>query len=73
MDDLSPQIHSDFSPDASYEVKLRFALGQSYWHMGRYMEARKVLEKALMVCNEEGIKETRERAGIATELGWIYM
>ena len=73
MDDLSPQIHSNFSPDASHEVKLRFALGHSYWHMGRYMKARNVLEKALMVSNEEGIKETREGAGIASELGWIYM
>ena len=41
--------------------------------MGRYMEAREVLEKALIVCNEEGIKKTREGAGIAKELGWIYM
>ena len=37
------------------------------------MEAREVLEKALMVCNEEGIRQTREGAGIAKELGWIYM
>ena len=36
------------------------------------MEAREVLEKALIVCNEEGIKETREGAGIASELGLIY-
>ena len=70
---LSSQIHSDFCPDAGHEVKLRFALGQSYRHMGRYKEAREVLEKALVVCNEEGIRETREGAGIAKELGWIYM
>ena len=70
---LSSQIPSDFSPDAGHEVKLRFALGQSYRHMGRYTEAREVLEKALIVCNEEGIRETREGAGIAKELGWIYM
>ena len=37
------------------------------------MEAREVLEKARMVFNEESIKETREGAGIAKELGWIYM
>ena len=72
MDNLSPQIHSDFLNDATREVKLRFALGQSYRHMGRYMEAREVLEKALVVCNEEGIRETREGAGVASELGWIY-
>ena len=72
MDNLSPQIHSNFSHDASCEVKLRFVLGQSYWHMGRYMEGRKVLEKALVVCNEEGIRETWEGAGVAYELGWIY-
>ena len=36
------------------------------------MEAREVLEKALVVCNEEGIRETREGAGVASELGWIY-
>ena len=36
------------------------------------MEAREVLEKALMVCDEEGIRETREGAGIASGLGWIY-
>ena len=41
--------------------------------MGKYMEAREVLEKALMVCNKEGIKETREGAGVAADLGWIYM
>ena len=70
---LSPQIHSDFHSDASHEVKLRFALGQSYRHMGRYMEAREMLEKALVVCNEEGIQETREGAGIAKELGLIYL
>ena len=40
--------------------------------MGRYKEAREVLEKALVVCNEEGIKETGEGADIANELGWIY-
>ena len=73
MDNFSPQIHSDSSPDASHEVKLGFVLGQSYQHMGRNMEAREVLEKALTVCNEEGIKETREGAGVAKELGWIYM
>ena len=37
------------------------------------MEAREVLEKALVVCNKEGIRETGEGAGIVTELGWIYM
>ena len=37
------------------------------------MEAREVLEKALMVCNKEGVKETKEGANIATELGWTYM
>ena len=37
------------------------------------MEAREVLKKARMVCNEEGIKETREGARVAFELGWIYM
>ena len=37
------------------------------------MEAREMLEKALIVCNEEDIKETREGAGIVTELGLIYM
>ena len=37
------------------------------------MEAREVLEKALMVCSKEGIRETREGAGIAKELGWICM
>ena len=37
------------------------------------MEAREVLEKALIVCNEEGIKEAREGAGVAADLGWIYM
>ena len=68
---LSLQIHSDFSPDARHEVKLRFALGQSYHHMGRYMEAKEMLEKALTVCNEEGITETREGAGITKELGWV--
>ena len=72
MDNLSPQIHSDFSPDVSHEVKLRFTLGQSYGHMGKYMEARKVLEKAVRVCDKEGIKETLEGAGIVPELGWIY-
>ena len=36
------------------------------------MEAREVLEKALVVCNEEGIKETREGARVANELGLIY-
>ena len=41
--------------------------------MGRYMEAREMLEKALMLCNEEGIQETRDGAGIAKELGLIYM
>ena len=40
--------------------------------MGRYMEAREVLEKALMVFNEEGIRETREGAVISKQLGWIY-
>ena len=73
MDNLSPQIHSDFSPDVSHEVKLRFTLGQSYRHIVRYMKAREMLEKALRVCNEQGIKETREGAGIVTELGLIYM
>lgn len=37
------------------------------------MEAREMLENALMVCNEEGIQETREGAGIAKELGLIYL
>ena len=37
------------------------------------MEAREVLEKALMVCNKEGLKETREVASVAAELGWIYV
>ena len=41
--------------------------------MGRYKEAREVLEKALVLCNEEGLKETREGAGIAKQLGVIYM
>ena len=36
------------------------------------MEAREMLEKALMVCNEEGIRETREGARVADELGWVY-
>ena len=40
--------------------------------MGRYREAREVLEKAWEVCDEEGIRETREGAGIAKELGLIY-
>ena len=31
-----------------------------------------MLEKALVVCNEEGIKETREGARVAYELGVIY-
>ena len=70
---LSPQINSDFHLDAHHEVKLRYALGGIYGKMGKYMEAREVLEKALMVCNKEGIKEAREGAGVAAELGWIYM
>ena len=41
--------------------------------MERYKEAREVLEKALIVCNEEGIKETREGAGIAKKLVVIYV
>ena len=73
MHTLLPQMHSDFHPDASHEVKLRFTLGQSYRHKGRYMQAREMLEKALVVCNEEGIQETREGAGIAKELGLIYL
>ena len=40
--------------------------------MGRCREAREMLEKTLMVCNEEGIKKTREGARIAKELGWNY-
>ena len=36
------------------------------------MEAREVLEKALIVCNKEGIRETREGARVAKELGWTY-
>ena len=69
---FSPQIHSDFVHDAAHEVKLHFALGQSYHHMGKYKQAREVLEKALIVCNKEGIKETTEGAGVTAELGWIY-
>ena len=69
---LSPQIHSDFGPDATHEVNLRFALGQSYLIMGRYMEAREVLEKALIVCNEEGKREMREGARVAKRLGDVY-
>ena len=36
------------------------------------MEAKEMLEKALVVCSEEGIKETREGARVANELGLIY-
>ena len=36
------------------------------------MDSKEMLEKALVVCNEEGIKETREGGRVANELGWIY-
>ena len=40
--------------------------------MGRYMEAREVLEKAMIVCNEEGKREMKEGAIISKQLGNVY-
>ena len=71
----SPQIqseHPDFHFDPRLEVKLRFALGDSYHHMGRYKEAMDMLEEAWRVCKEENLKKTKEGAWVAALLGWIY-
>ena len=69
------QVHSeypDFHLDPRLEVKLRFALGDSHHHMGRYKEAKEVLEEAWRVCKKENLKGTKEGASIAGLLGWIY-
>lgn len=71
----SPQIrseHPDFCFDASHELKLRFALGDSYHHMGKYEDAKEVLEEAWRVCIKENMRETNESAWVAGLLGWIY-
>ena len=60
----------DFHLDTSHEVKLCFALGVSFRHIGKNKEAKEVLEKALKVCNDA--TATKEGAQVAKELGWIY-
>ena len=71
----SPQVHSeypDFHFDPRLEVKLCFALGDSYHNMGRYKEAKEMVERACRVCKEENLKETKEGARVAVLLGLTY-
>ena len=64
--------HCDFHFDASYDLELLSVLGESYLHMGKYNEAGKVMEEALMVCFELGKDKAATCAAIVGELGWIY-
>ena len=71
----SPQVHSEYPEfcfDTGHEVKLHFALGDCYERMGRYKEAKAVLEEAWRMCKEENLKEKNESASVAGKLGWIY-
>ena len=40
--------------------------------MGKYNEARKVMEEALMVCLEVGKDKATTCVATAGQLGWIY-
>ena len=65
-------MHSEnpvFHFDPRLELNLCFALGDSYHRMGRYEEAKEVLEEAWRVCKQKNIKES---ARVAGKLGWIY-
>ena len=63
---------SDFHLDASHELSLLNALGDSYVRIGKYKEARKVMEEALIVCLKPGIDEYTRCAVVCGQLGWIY-
>ena len=62
----------DFHFDERLEMKLLFALGDSYHHIGRNDKAKEALEKAWTLCNTEGMKETYASAEVARILGWTY-
>ena len=63
---------TDFHFDASYELEMLTPLGESYLLMGKYNEARKVMEEALMVCLEVGKDKAAICAATAGQLGFIY-
>ena len=64
--------YPDFCFDTGHELNLHSALGNYYNYMGRYEEAKKMLEEAWRVCKEENLEETKDSALVAAVLGLTY-
>ena len=71
-----PQVSttvSGFQLDANHEMNLCLLLGEGYPLVGRYREAKDVLERALRVCEREGWKEIELATRIAHHAAGDYL
>jgi len=72
LDAASKRLEGKFADEPVIEASIRLTLGSTYWHLGRFNEAEKHLERCLEIRRDRLGREDYETLLCMRELGRVY-
>jgi serine/threonine protein kinase/Tfp pilus assembly protein PilF len=72
LDAASKQLEGKFADEPLIEASIRFTIGRTFWHLGRYKEAVEHLERSLKIRRDKLGNEDFDTLLCMRELGWVY-
>ncbi|MHC4626161.1 MAG: serine/threonine protein kinase, partial [Planctomycetota bacterium] len=72
LDAASNRLEGKFKGEPHIEASIRFTLGSTYGHLGRYSEAQEHLERCLEIRRSQFGDEDYETLLCMRDLGWVY-
>ena len=72
LDAASKQLEGKFADEPLVEASIRFTIGRTLWHLGRYSEAEAHLKRSLEIRRDRLGNEDFDTLLSIRELGWVY-
>ena len=72
LDIATHRLEGKFDDEPLIEASIRYRLGRTYWHLGKYDAAEANLRRAVELRGEQLGTKDREVLNYMQELGWVY-
>ena len=72
LDVASQRLEGKFEGKPLIEAAIRYTIGRTYWHLGKYEAAESNLKRAIELRRDKVGTDDREILMYLQELGWVY-
>jgi len=72
LDVAAQRLEGKFKDEPLIEASIRYRIGRTYWHLGKYEAAETNLKRAVELRRNKIEIQDRETLNYMEELGWVY-